>query len=62
MDPSHGRAEVGRQKLCADTGYILEDPSGAMDDRDGWRERLREIRAAGRHDDDDDETIDSNYS
>ena len=50
---SHGRTKVGRpartyiQKLCADTGYNLEDLLGAMDDRDGWRERVREIRAGG---------------
>ena len=49
--PSHGRAKAGRpartyiQRLCADTGYNLEDLPGAMDDRDGWRERVREIRA-----------------
>ena len=47
--PSHGRAKVGRrartdiQQLCADTGYSLEDLPGAMDDRDEWRERVREI-------------------
>ena len=48
--PSHRRAKVGRpsriyiQQLCADTGCILEDIPEAMDDRDGWRERVREIR------------------
>ena len=53
---SHGRAKVGRasvgrpartyiQQLCADTGYSLEDLLEAMDDRDGWRERAREICA-----------------
>ena len=42
--PSHGRAKVRRpartyiQQLCADTGYSL-------DDRDGWWDRVREIRA-----------------
>ena len=34
-------------KFCADTGYTLEDLLGAMDDRDGWWERVREI-CAGR--------------
>ena len=29
----------------ADTGYSLEDLPGAMDGGDGWRERVREIRA-----------------
>ena len=49
--PSHGRALAGRpartyiQQLCADTGYSLENLPGAMDDRDGWRERVWEIRA-----------------
>ena len=49
--PSHGRAKVGRparkyiQQLCADTGCSLEDFLGAMDDRDGWRERVRKICA-----------------
>ena len=50
--PSHWRAKVGRpawtyiQQLCADTGCSLEDLPGAMDDRDVWQERVREIRAS----------------
>ena len=50
--PSHGRAKAGRpartyiQRLCADTGCSLEDLPGAMDDREEWRERFREIRAS----------------
>ena len=49
--PAHGRAKAGRptrtyiQQLSADTGYSLEDLLGEMDDREGWRERVREIRA-----------------
>ena len=49
--PSHGQAKSGRpartyiQQFCADTGYNLEDLPGAMDDRDGWWERIREICA-----------------
>ena len=49
---SYERAKVGRldrtylQQPCADTGCSLEDLSGAMDDRDGWRKRVREIRAS----------------
>ena len=50
--PSYGGAKAGRSvrtyipQLCADTGCSLEDHlPGAMDDRDGWRERVREIRA-----------------
>ena len=48
---SHGRAKAGRpartyiQQLCADTGYTLEDRPWAMDDKNGGRERVREIRA-----------------
>ena len=48
---SHGRAKAGRpartyiQQFCADTGYSFEDLPGAMDDRDGWQEKVRMIRA-----------------
>ena len=51
--PSHGRAKAGRpartyvQQLCADTGCSLEDLPEAMDDREGWRERVRDILADG---------------
>ena len=50
--PSHGRSKAGRpartyiQQLSADTGYSLEDLQGAMDDKDGWQERVREIHAS----------------
>ena len=49
--PSQGRAEVRRpartyiQQLSTDTWYSLEDLQGAMEDRDGWRERVRETCA-----------------
>ena len=49
--PSHERAKARRptrtyiQQLCANTGYSLEDLPGAMDDRDRWWERVREIHA-----------------
>ena len=49
--PKHGRAKAGWpartyiQQLCADTGCSLEELAGAMDDRDGWQEKIREIRA-----------------
>ena len=49
--PSHGRAKAGQptrtyiRQLCADTGCSLEDLLGAMDDRDRWWERVREICA-----------------
>ena len=49
--PSHGRAKVGRpaqtyiQQLCADIGCSPEDLPKAMDDKVGWRERVRNIHA-----------------
>ena len=48
------------QQLCTDTGCSLEDLTGAMDDRDKWRERgaWRSVLAAW-HDDDDDDDDDS---
>ena len=47
---SRGRAKARPagsyiQQLCADTGYSFEDLPGAIDDRDGWQERIRDIRA-----------------
>ena len=50
--PSHVRAKFERpartylQQLCADTRCNQEDLPGAMDDRDGWRERVRDICAS----------------
>ena len=49
--PSHGRAKAGGlartyiQQLCADTGCSPEDLPKAMDDREVWRERVRNICA-----------------
>ena len=49
--PTHGRAKAGRpartyiQQLCEDTGYCPEDQPRAMNDREEWRERVRDIRA-----------------
>ena len=46
---SHGREKAGRpartyvQQLCVHKGSSLEDLPEAMDDRDKWRERAREI-------------------
>ena len=48
---THGHAKAGRpartyiQQLCEDTGCCPEDLSGAMNDREEWRERVRNIRA-----------------
>ena len=50
--PTHGRAKAGRpaqtyiQQLCEDTGCCLEGLPRAMNDREEWRERVRDIRAS----------------
>ena len=50
---SLGRAKTWRpartyiQQLCADTGSRPKDLPKAMDDREGWRERVRDIRTDG---------------
>ena len=49
--PTNGRAKAGRpartyiQQLWEDTGCCLEDLPEAMNDREKWRERVRDIRA-----------------
>ena len=49
--PTHGRAKAGRpartyiQQLCEDTGCCPEDLPRAMNNREEWRERVRDIRA-----------------
>ena len=49
--PTHGRAKAGRpaqtyiQQVCEDTGCCPEDLPRAMNDREEWRERFRDIRA-----------------
>ena len=51
--PTYGRAKAGRpartyiQQLCEDTGCSPEDLPEAMNDRERWRERFRDIRASG---------------
>ena len=51
--PSHGRAKVERpartytQQICADTWCSLEHLPEAMEDREGWREMVREIHNDG---------------
>ena len=51
--PTYGRAKVGRpartyiQQLCEDIGCNPEDRPEAMNDREEWRERVRDIRAGG---------------
>ena len=51
--PTYDRAKAGRpartyiQQLCEDTGCSPEDLPEAMNDREKWRERVRDIRASG---------------
>ena len=51
--PTYGRAKSGRpartymQQLCEDTGCSPEDLPEVMNDREKWRERVRDIRAGG---------------
>ena len=51
--PSHGWAKAGRpawtyiQQLCEDTGYSPEDLPKAMNNRERWWERVRDICADG---------------
>ena len=65
--PTHGRAKAGRpartyiQQLCEDTGCCPEDLPRAMNDRKEWRERVRDICATARYDDDDDIYLDLDY-
>ena len=51
--PSHGQAKAGRlvqtyiQQLCVDTGCSLVDLPGAMNNRERWEKRVRNICADG---------------
>ena len=51
--PTYGRAKAQLpartyiQQLCEDTGCSPEDLPEAMNDREKWRERVRDIRASG---------------
>ena len=51
--PTYGRAKAGRpartyiQQVCEDTGCNLEDLPEAMNDREKWREMVKDIRAGG---------------
>ena len=52
--PTYGRAKAGRlartyiQQLCENTGCSPEDLPEAMNDREKWRERVRDMRATSR--------------
>ena len=45
--PTHGRAKARTyiQQLCENTGCCPEDLPRAMNDRETWRERVRDVRA-----------------
>ena len=51
--PAYGQAKAERpaqayiQQLCEDTGCSPEDLPEAMNDKEKWRERVRDIRASG---------------
>ena len=51
--PAYGQAKAERpaqryyQQLCEDTGCSPEDLPEAMNDREKWRERVRDIHASG---------------
>ena len=51
--PAYGQAKAGQpartyiQQLCEDTGCNPEDMPEAMNDREKWRERVRDIHASG---------------
>ena len=51
--PAYDQTKAGRsartyiQQLCEDTGCCPEDLPEAMNDREKWRERVRDIRASG---------------
>ena len=53
LDPTYGQAKAGRpartyiQQLCEDTECNPEDLPGAMNNREKWREMVRDIRAGG---------------
>ena len=50
--PTYGQAKAGQpartyiQQLCEDTGCSPEELPEAMNDREKWRERVRDIRAS----------------
>ena len=50
--PTYGRAKAGQpartyiQQLCKDTGCSPEDLPEAINDREKWQERVRDIRAS----------------
>ena len=52
-NPAYGQAKAGRpawtyiQQLCEDTGCSPEDLPEAMNNREKWRERVRDIHASG---------------
>ena len=53
LTPTYGQAKAGRpawtyiQQLCEDTGCNPEELPETMNDREKWREKVRDIRAGG---------------
>ena len=53
LTPAYARAKAGRpariyiQQICEYTGCSSENMPEAMNDREKWRERVRDIRASG---------------
>ena len=51
--PAYGQAKAGRpartyiQQICEDTGWSPEDLPEEMNDREKWRERVRDIHVSG---------------
>ena len=51
--PTYGRTKAGRpartyiQQVCEDTGCCPEDLPEGMNDREKWRERVKDIREGG---------------
>ena len=51
--PTYGQAKAGRpartyiSQLCEDTGCSRDDQPEAMNEREKWRERVRDIRVSG---------------
>ena len=53
--------ELYIQQLCEDTGCNPEDLPEAMNDREKWRETVREVSAQAARHDDDDEILQQNF-
>ena len=65
MDPHIWPKKAGQpaqtyiQQLLEDMGCSPEDLPEAMNNKEKWRERVRDIRATARHDDDVDDALEN---